>query len=120
MEMGARFALVHTVMAWEAITDIRSTWRGPGDHTALETTVTDRAGGRIRFTSRMGLAAYRALLADVAGLAAASRHSGLTRRLIEEAAAPVQRRRALDPGLLLAIALLAGWAAALPWIFARY
>jgi hypothetical protein len=121
MEVGGRLLAVHAVVAWDAVTDIESDWREPGDHTVLETTVIDRSGARIGFTSRMGLSAYRTLLAEVAGLAATARRSGLTQRLIEEAvAAPGSAGGSLDAGLLLALGILAGWAVALPWIFARY
>lgn len=119
VEVGGRLLSVRTVVAWDAVAEIESSWRGPGDHTVIETTVLDRSGGRIRFTSRMGLSTYRALLAEVTRLAASARRTGLTERLLEEAAAP-GRTVPLDAGLLLALGVLAAWAAALPWIFARY
>jgi hypothetical protein len=73
---------------WGAIVEVRTAWRGPRDYSGLVTTVTARDGATIRFTSRMGLVAYRALLEDIAGRAPGARRCGLTAEVMLEALPP--------------------------------
>jgi hypothetical protein len=121
LELGGRLLAVRVVLGWESVTDIESDWRRPGDQTEIETAVADRTGAWIRFGTRMGLPAYRALLADVTRLAPRARRTGLTDRLLEEESpAPGLGQGGVDVGLLLAATLIVVWAVALPFIFARY
>jgi hypothetical protein len=72
------------LLAWNSITRITTRWTRPRDFTALETIVIDESGESVRFGSRMGLAAYRALIADVARHAPAARREGLTDQILAE------------------------------------
>ena len=53
--LKGRFLGRATVMAWDAVASVHTDWRRPGDDTALATTVRDRQGCAIRFTTVMGL-----------------------------------------------------------------
>jgi hypothetical protein len=120
LDLGGRFLVVRVVLGWDTVAEVASDWRRPHDATEIETTVSDASGAWIRFGTRMGLTAYRALLADVARLAPGARRTGLTDQLLDESAAPVLQPGSIDAGLLLAASLIVIWAVALPWIFARY
>jgi hypothetical protein len=120
LDLGGRFMVVRAVLGWDRVTEVGSDWRRPHDATEIETTVSDRDGATIRFGTRMGLTAYRALLADVTRLAPGARRTGLTDQLLDESESPVLEPGSIDAGLLLAATLIVVWAVALPWIFARY
>jgi hypothetical protein len=119
--VGGRLLGHPRVLSWTSVREIDTAWVDPGSPTALLTDVRAADGGTIRFTTRMGLRAYRELLGLTVERAAAARLSGLTAELMAEPAAPPPVRSALsDRALLVAAGLLAFWAVALPWIFARY
>jgi hypothetical protein len=101
--LNGRFVGGTTVMAWEAIVDVHSDWRCPGDDTALRTSVRDRHGRTIYFTTAMGLAAYWSCLAAVAAGAPVAQRSGLTDALLLQ---PPPSRRNVRTGAVTA-ALLA-------------
>ncbi len=83
--VGAALVAPRTV-AWPAVEEITTRWRGPRDFSALDTAVLARDGTVLRFGSRMGLRAYRALLADVVRHAPAARRTGLTDEVLADAA----------------------------------
>jgi hypothetical protein len=111
--IAGAFVTPARVIAWRAVEEIATSWRGPRDFTALETVVTSREAGTIHFSSRMGYAAYRALLAEVARRAPRARRTGLTDEVLAEDAPPVRRMSArvvavlAVAGFLLAVALIA-------------
>lgn len=80
--LNGRFLGRTTVMAWGAVASVHTDWRRPADDTALATTVRDRQGRVIHFTTAMGLSQYRACLAAVTAGAPAARRSGLTEALL--------------------------------------
>ncbi len=87
--IGSSFVGPARIVPWASIAEIATGWRGGRDYTALETTVRSRDGSVLRFGSRMGLAAYQALLAEVNMHAPAMAvRSGLTQQVIEEARRP--------------------------------
>jgi hypothetical protein len=87
--IGSSFVGPARIVSWESIVEIATGWRGGGDYTALETTVHSRDGVVLRFGSRMGLAAYQVLLADVNMHAPVTAfRSGLTQQVIDEARRP--------------------------------
>lgn len=99
------------VVAWASIVEIATSWRGERDYTALDTTVRARDGEVLRFSSRMGLAAYQSLLADVSMRAPATAvRSGLTEQVLEEAGRPgfrISRAWATAFSVAVVLALLA-------------
>jgi hypothetical protein len=82
--LNGRFVGSTTVMAWDAIVDVNSDWRCPGDDTALRTSVRDGHGRTIYFTTAMGLRAYWSCLGAVAAGAAGAERSGLTEALLSQ------------------------------------
>jgi hypothetical protein len=109
--LKGRFLGRVTVMAWDAVASVHTDWRRPGDDTALATTVRDRHGCAIHFTTVMGLRRYWACLAAVAARAPAARRSGLTEALLAQAPPGPQSAlsAAATAGLLgLVIVALAG------------
>ena len=66
------------VLAWRSVAEVTTAWRAPNDFSVLETVVSTHDGARITFSSRMGFAAYRALVAEVTRAAPAARRRGLT------------------------------------------
>jgi hypothetical protein len=80
--LSGRFVGRTTVIAWDAVASVHSDWRQPGDDTALTTTVRDRHGRAIHFTTAMGLGAYWACLAAVTARAPTAHRSGLTMALL--------------------------------------
>jgi len=89
-----RFLGRTTAMAWSAVASVHTDWRRPGDDTALATTVRDRQGRAIHFTTAMGLRAYWECLAAVAASAPAAQRSGLTDALLSQD--PLGRRTVLS------------------------
>lgn len=107
---NGRFLGRTTVMAWDAVASVHTDWRRPGDDTALWTTVRDRQGRAIHFTTTMGHRAYWSCVSSVAAGAPAARRSGLTDALVSE---PPDRRSVLDAAataatLALVLVALAG------------
>lgn len=98
------------VIAWRSVDEIATFGRGPRDFTALETVVSSRDAGSIRFSSRMGYAAYRALLAEVARRAPRARRTGLTDELLAATAPPPRRLSARTLALVVAGAFCAALA----------
>jgi hypothetical protein len=98
------------VIAWRSVDEIATFWRGPRDFTALETVVTSRETGSIHFSSRMGYAAYRALLTEVVRRAPRARRTGLTDELLAETAPTPRRLSARGVAVLVAAALMAALA----------
>jgi hypothetical protein len=89
------------VVSWRFVDAIETRWARPNDFTVLETIV--RApGGTVRFSSRMGLRAYRRVLREVQRRAPQARHLGLTDELLTE-----RRRRRPIPVLAVVATLLA-------------
>jgi hypothetical protein len=87
--IGSSFVGPARIVPWASIVEIATGWRGGRDYTALETTVRSRDGIVLRFGSRMGLAAYQLLLAEVHVHAPATAvRSGLTQQVIDEARQP--------------------------------
>jgi hypothetical protein len=74
------------VIPWTAVAEVTTRWRGPGDFTVLETIIVGRHGDHLTFGSRMGLGAYRRLLAEVVRHAPQARRTGLTDELLAESA----------------------------------
>lgn len=95
------------VIAWRSVDEVASFWRGPRDFTALETVVSSREAGTIHFSSRMGYAAYRELLADVVRRAPRARRTGLTDELLADLAPSPRRLSARTLALIVAAAFLA-------------
>jgi hypothetical protein len=83
--LKGRFLGRTTVIAWRAVESVHTDWRCPGDDTALRTTVRDRQGSVIHFTTAMGLRAYWSCLEAVVARAPAARRSGLTDVLLSQA-----------------------------------
>jgi hypothetical protein len=81
------------VIAWDAVAEVTTDWRRPRDFTALETVVVGRNGERIAFGSRMGLAAYQRLVAEVVQHAPAAHCRGLTEEFLAERGWSRFRRR---------------------------
>ena len=104
--IAGAFVMPARVIAWRSVDEIATSWRGPRDFTALETAVTSREAGSIHFSSRMGYAAYRALLEEVARRAPRARRSGLTDEVLADAAPPMRRLTAPTVALLAAAAFL--------------
>jgi hypothetical protein len=100
--LNGRFLGGPMVMTWEAIVDVHSDWRCPGDDTALRTSVRDRQGRTIYFTTAMGLRAYWWCLGAVAAGAPAAERSGLTEALLSQ---PPPSRRNVRTGAATAAAL---------------
>lgn len=92
-------------IAWHAVEEITTSWRGPADCTGIVTIV--RGGGTaIGFSSAMGYRGYRALVADVVSRAPHARRSDLTEQLLVEPPAPPQprlRTAAIAAGVLLLV-----------------
>ena len=82
--VGGAFVGPARVIAWPAVEEIMTDWRGGRDQTLLVTTVQGRDGSTLSFTSTMGLRAYRALVAEVACRAPHARLTGLTAQLLAE------------------------------------
>lgn len=82
--LGGAFLGRTTVLPWTAIVDVHTDWCRPHDDTALETTVLGRDGTTLRFSTAMGLGAYWACLAEVAGHLPRSSRSGLTEAALGE------------------------------------
>lgn len=100
--LGGRFLTPARVLAWRSIDEITTRWRHERDFTALDTVVTSRDASRVAFSSsRMGFAAYRALLGEVARRAPHARRSGLTDEILAEAATP--RRWQLNSRVIAAL-----------------
>jgi hypothetical protein len=74
------------VLPWRAVREVRTRWAGGWDMTGLETVVLGAQGERMRVTTRMGLPAYRALVADIVTHAPGAARTGLTDQLLREAA----------------------------------
>lgn len=100
-------------VSWDAVEEIFTRWRRPGDFTVLETVVVTRGRERLTFGTRMGLAAYRSLLTLVVRHAPSARRTGLTEQVLAE----VEGRRA-RPSLGLRAVVLAGLALLLLWALA--
>jgi hypothetical protein len=97
------------VVAWPAVAEIVTRWRRPNDYTTLETIVSG-AGISVRFSTDMGYAAYRALVADIAAHAPAARRTGLTDQLLREPPWPANGTgRTVAFGVALALVILAIW-----------
>lgn len=98
------------VIPWPRVTTIHTDWRRPGDDTALETVVTGADGAAIRFSSTMGLHAYRACLADVTARAPRARRAGLTEAVLASRSArgELLPAAATAAGLALLLAALVG------------
>lgn len=92
LALGAAFVGPVRILAWPAIDEITTRWQRPRDFTGLETVVTARRVGTIRFTSRMGLTEYRDLVAEVARRAPHAHRRGLTDQLLREVRPPRRRR----------------------------
>ena len=121
LQVGGRFVGLSSVLPWHAVGEIETEWLNPRAATALVTHLRGAGGLSIRFTTRMGLPAYRQLLAVAVGHARGARLTGLTEALVAEAgAAPALHVVLTDRALLVAAGLLVAWAVALPWIFGRY
>ena len=105
--VAGAFVMPARVIAWRSVDEIATGWRGPRDFTALETVVTSRDAGAIHFSSRMGYAAYRTLLADVVRRAPRARRTGLTDELLAETAPAPRRLSARTVALLVVAAFLA-------------
>jgi hypothetical protein len=99
------FRACTTVMAWSAVTEVHTAWCRPGDDLALETVVRDREGTTIRLSTAMGLAAYRACLADIVRLAPAAARSGLTDSVLADGP-PTRRELASALGTAAGLALV--------------
>lgn len=98
---------------WDAVEEIFTRWRRPGDFTVLETVVVTRGRERLTFGTPMGLAAYRSLLALVVRHAPSARRTGLTAQVLAEVDGgrprPSRRLRAF---VVVGLALLLLWALA--------
>jgi hypothetical protein len=82
------------VLPWPAVVDVRTDWCRPGDDLALETAILGADGTTIRFSTSMGLRAYWACLAEIAGRATGATRSGLTDTVLAEG--PPARRQVLS------------------------
>jgi hypothetical protein len=120
LQVGGCFVGLSRVLPWHAVGEIETEWLNPRGTTALVTHVRGAGGLSIRFTTRMGLAAYRQLLAVAVGHARGARLTGLTEALVAEAGAPELSAVLTDRALLVVAGVLVAWAVALPWIFGRY
>jgi hypothetical protein len=107
-----------TVIAWDAVASMHSEWRRPGDDTALVTTVRDRQGRAIHFTTAMGLGAYWACLAAIAARAPAADCSGLTPAILSSDA-PGRRSVASAAVTAAALALVIVAFAGIQYIWAQ-
>jgi hypothetical protein len=94
------------VLPWHAIEEIRTAWRGPRDFTGLETVVRATSGDHVRFGTRMGLRAYRALVGEVARRARDAARTGLTDQLLSETPTPRRRAWPVDVALVVTAAVL--------------
>lgn len=92
------------VLPWQSVAEITTAWRAPRDYSVLETIVSAQDGMIVRFSSKMGLAAYRALIADVVRLAPGAQRTGLTDQVLAERHRP--SRRGLRVALAVTFALL--------------
>lgn len=109
--LNGRFLGRTTVMPWRTIASVHTDWRRSGDDTALATTVHDRQGRAIHFTTAMGLRTYRECLVAVADGALEAERSGLTDTLLaEEPPGPraVLSAAATTGALALVILMLVG------------
>jgi hypothetical protein len=82
--LNGRFLGGTTVMPWHTIASVHTDWRRSGDDTALATTVRDREGRAIHFTTTMGLWTFRECLVVVVDRALDAERSGLTETLLSE------------------------------------
>jgi hypothetical protein len=80
--LNGRFIGRTTVIAWDAVAVIHTDWRRRGDDTALATTVSDRHGREIHFTTAMGLGTYWGCLTAVVARAPGALCSGLTAAVV--------------------------------------
>jgi hypothetical protein len=106
--LGRAFLGSTTVLPWPAIVDVHTDWCRPGDDTALETTVRGVDGTTVRFSTAMGLRAYWACLAEVAGRLPRTDRSGLTEATLGEGhPGPSQFLAAARTAIALALILIA-------------
>jgi hypothetical protein len=86
------------VVPWSAISEVSTIWRAPRDYSVLETFVSTGDGVTIRFSSRMGFAAYRALIEEIVQRAPVARRTGLTEQVLAERHRPLRTRRRVALG----------------------
>jgi hypothetical protein len=65
-------------MSWRSVVAVETDWRGPGDESALETSVRGRDGTMIRLSTAMGFQNYWACLAEIVRQAPGAVRPGLT------------------------------------------
>ena len=96
------------MLPWDAISEVTTVWRAPRDYSVLETFVSTEDGATIRFTSRMGFAAYRALIEEIVERAPVARRTGLTEQVLAERHRPMTtaRRLALGATFVLLLGLI--------------
>ena len=95
-------------LPWDAIIEVTTVWRAPRDYSVLETFISTSGGATIRFTSRMGFAAYRALIAEIVERAPVARRTGLTEQVLADRHRPATtaRRVALGATFVVLLGLL--------------
>jgi len=113
--VGGRFLGTARVIPWRSVEEVATSWRHENDFTALDTVVRGLNGEEVRFGTRMGLGAYRALLATIDRHTLGARRTGLTGQFLAEP--PVSTRRmvrgfaaALSTLVFLAILAFVAWA----------
>jgi hypothetical protein len=116
--LNGRFLGSTTVMAWDAIVDVNSDWRCPGDDTALRTSVRDGQGRTIDFTTAMGLRTYWSCLGAVAAGAPGAERSGLTEALLSQPS-PSRRNVRTGAATVAALALVIVAVASVHWLWAQ-
>ena len=92
-------------LSWDAISEVTTVWRAPRDYSVLETFVSTPDGATIRFTSRMGFPAYRALIAEIVERAPVARRTGLTEQVLADRHRPATTARRVALGATFVVLL---------------
>jgi hypothetical protein len=94
------------VVPWAGVERIETRWCRGRDCTTLDAVVTGTAGEWVRFTSRMGLASFWGLVAEIVRRAPHARRAGLTEQVLVEAPRVVRGGAARTASLVSALGLL--------------
>lgn len=117
LALGA-FRAHTTVIPWDSVAEVHTTWCRPGDDVALETTVHHHDGRTIRLSTAMGVTAYWACLSEIVRRAPAGTLSGITDGVLADGP-PARQHLVSAIGTAAALALILGALVSVHYLWAQ-